>query len=137
MNLMKLVNADNDRKYLLVSTNEPHVAAVAVSAWEQGPPNFCVTSPSDGARTTAVFACAGRYVPMVGEPLLARRAPGESDVDFVERFAHALWAVLAYDARAGLVVCDELPSRWTTPLCVGEDELLRGSERLVSELPLP
>jgi hypothetical protein len=40
-------------------------------------------------------------------------------------------------ARATLVVCDELPAKWGTPLFADDESLERRANRLDSELPLP
>lgn len=69
--------------------------------------------------------------------MLARRGSQESVDNFADRFAEALLIVLPYDARAALVVCDELPAKWVAPLFVDDESLQRRADRLESELPLP
>jgi broad specificity phosphatase PhoE len=93
--------------YLFVSAAEPLLSAIAVSA-APTPPDLCVTSPSHRARATAVFACAGRVVRTIDEPLLARPCDGESSADVAARFARALRALLEFDSRHVLVVLDEI-----------------------------
>jgi hypothetical protein len=128
---------DAPRSYLLVSAGDPPGAAAAVSVWAEGPPDLCVTSPSPRAHDAAVVACAGRFVWMIDEPLLASRQSLESADDFAARYAEALRVVLALDTRAALVVCDEVPVRWRTPLFVDDESLLRRVELTERELPLP
>lgn len=69
--------------------------------------------------------------------MLARRGPQESVDNFADRFAEALLIVLTYDARVALVVCDELPAKWVTPLFADDESLQRRADRLERELPLP
>ena len=128
---------DGPRSYLVVSAREPLAAAGAAAAWREGPPDLCITSPSDDARDTAAFVAAGRYVTTLNEPLLARRRPTESPHDFRDRFAMALRIVAVYDTRAGLVVCDELPDRQPTPLVLDGTSILRFATLLENEAPLP
>jgi broad specificity phosphatase PhoE len=128
---------DAPRAYLLVSTGEPLAASAALSTWDDAPPDLCMTSPSGRAHDTAVFASAGHHVRQIVEPMLASRRPAESVDDFADRFAEAMLIVLAFDALSVLVVCDELPPDWTTPLFVDDEGLLRRAERLERELPLP
>ena len=128
---------DAPRNYLFVSSREPLVAAEALSNWADGPPDLCITSPSREAHDTAAFACAGHFVRTLEEPMLARRGSQESVDNFADRFAEALLIVLTYDARAALVVCDELPAKWVTPLFADDESLQRRADRLESELPLP
>jgi hypothetical protein len=45
--------------------------------------------------------------------------------------------VLAFDTRAALVVCDDVPAHWGTPLFVDDESLLRSIELTERELPLP
>ncbi len=128
---------DAPRSYLLVSADDPSAAAAAVSAWAEGPPDLCVTSPSPEARAAAAVASKGHYVPMIDEPLLARRQFFESEDDFAARYAEAMRIVLVFDTRAALVVCDDVPARWATPLAVDDESLLRSVELVERELPLP
>jgi hypothetical protein len=127
---------DPPRHYLLVAADEPIGAAAAVWEWKNGPPDLCVTSPSAEARGTGVFACAGHFVRMVEEPLLASRN-GDSATDFVDRFAEALRVVLAFDGRAVLVVCDDVPVQWATPLAADKEALGRRAALIERTLPLP
>jgi hypothetical protein len=128
---------DSPRHYLIVTAREPLAAAVAVRSWPDGPPDLCVTSPSSEARDTAIFAADGHSVTAFDEPLLARREPWESWDDFRARFAEGLRVVSTYDTRAALVVCDEVPDRWTTPLLLDGDSILELAGSLESEVPLP
>jgi hypothetical protein len=128
---------DAPRNYLFVSSREPLAAAEALSNWADGPPDLCITSPSREAHDTAAFACAGHFVRTIEEPMLARRGSHESVDNFADRFAEALLIVLTYDARAALVVCDELPAKWATPLFADDESLQRRADRLERELPLP
>jgi hypothetical protein len=125
---------DARRICLFVSSREPLAAADALWRWAEMPPDLCVTSPSTEAHTTAAFAFAGHFVQILDEPLLARRAPGESAADFGYRYATALRALYALDMRAALVVCDDFPERWTAPFVVAGDELLAHSERIERRL---
>lgn len=128
---------DGPRSYLVVSAREPLAAAAAAAAWRDGPPDLCITSPSDDARNTAAFVAAGRYVRTMNEPLLARRGSTESWDGFRDRFAMGLRIVSVYDTRAALVVCDELPDRQPTPFVLDGKSILRFATLLESEVPLP
>ena len=128
---------DAPRSYLFVSAREPLAAAVALWSWAEGPPDICLTSPSPEAEDTAAFAAAGHFVRIFDEPLLARRRPGESWDDFRERFAEGLRIVAAYDTRAALVVCDELPDRWAAPFVVDGDGIMARAALLENEVPPP
>ena len=119
--------------YLIVTAREPLAAAVAVRSWPDGPPDSFVTSPSPEAQDTAAFVANGTQVASVDEPLLARRGPTEDWTEFRARFAEALRVVSARDARAGLIVCDEVPDRWITPLLVDGDGILELARSLESE----
>jgi hypothetical protein len=128
---------DAPRSYLLVSADDPSAAAAAVSAWVEGPPDLCVTSPSRRAHDTAAVACNGHFVQMIDEPLLAGRQSLESADDFAARYADAMRNVLVFDTRAALVVCDDVPTRWATPLVADDESLLRKVELTERRLPLP
>jgi hypothetical protein len=128
---------DAPRSYLFVSAREPLAAAAALWSWADGPPDLCITSPSPEAQDTAAFAAAGHFVTTFDEPLLARRRPGESWNDFRDRFAEGLRIVAAYDTRAALVVCDEVPDRWPTPFVLDGENILERAELLEGEVPLP
>jgi hypothetical protein len=122
--------------YLFVSAMEPLVASEAV--WSAAPPiDLCVAGPSDAARDAGLFACAGRPVRYVEEPLLAARRPDDDNVDFVARRADALRALYALDTRSALVVCDELPPNVRFPLLLDEAALLHAAEAIERHLPLP
>ena len=127
---------DSPRSYLVVSAREPLAAAVAVRSWSDGPPDLCVTSPSPEAQDTAAFATDGHPTANFDEPLLARRRPAEDWNDFRARFAEGLRVVSAYDTRAALVVCDQVPDRWTTPLHLNGDSILELAGSLEGEVPL-
>ena len=128
---------DAPRSYLFVSAWNPPGAAAAEGGWIAGPPDLCVTSPSARARSAARLASAGRFVPIIAEPMLAGRSARESAGDFAARFAMALRIVYAFAARAALVVCDELPPSWTPPLFVDGRGLVRWAALIERELPLP
>ena len=128
---------DGPRSYLVVSAREPFTAAAAASAWPDGPPDLCITSPSREAHDTGAFVAARHFMTMMDEPLLARRRPTESRNDFRDRFAMALRIVAVYDTRAALVVCDELPDQWPTPFVLDGESILRRASLLEDEVPLP
>jgi len=128
---------DAPRSYLLVSAGDPLAAAAAVSVWADGPPDLCVTSPSRRAHVAAAVASNGHLVQTIDEPMLAPRQALESADDFAARYAEAMRIVLAFDTRAALVVCDDVPAHWATPLFVDDETLLRSVELTERELPLP
>jgi hypothetical protein len=119
---------DAPRSYLIVSAQDPLGAAAAVRAWAAGPPDLCVTSPSAQARGAAGLATAGTLVPTLPEPMLGGRGARESAGDFAARFATALRIVYALSATAALVVCDDLPPGWTSPVFVDDRGLLRRAD---------
>ena len=124
------------RTYLFVSAIEPLAAADA--AWSSPTPiDLCVAGPSGAARNTAVFACAGRPVPIVEEPLLGARRPGESDIELAGRYADALRALYALDTHAALVVWDDLARTAGSPLLLDEGWLLHTAEQIERHLPPP
>ena len=88
------------------------------------PPDLCVTSPSHRARATAAFACAGRVVRTIEEPLLARPRDGESATEISTRFARALRVLHALDARYILVVLDEVGLRGSSGFELDDEALL-------------
>jgi hypothetical protein len=113
------------RNYLFVSAQRPATAPAAVRSWAYGPPDLCVTSPSEEARDTALYACGGHFVPLTDEQLLERRLPVESADDFESRYAKAVSFILELDARAVLVVCDDFPDDWPAPSSADGETLLR------------
>jgi hypothetical protein len=131
-----------DRTFVFVSATEPLAAAQA--AWSSPRPiDLCVTAPSSAARETGVFACAGRPVRIVEEPLLSARWPGEDEVGQTARRADALRAVYALDTRCALVVWDTL-AVWAAlspggsdPVVLQETWLLRTAEQIERHLPFP
>jgi hypothetical protein len=123
-------------RYLFVSAAEPLVAAEAVRRWADGPPDLCLTSPSDVARETAAKACAGHYVQTFDEPMLAGRKPFESTDDFAARYAEALRIVHVFDTRSALVVCDDVFGD-QTPFVLDADGLLDHAGSIERALPLP
>jgi len=125
---MTLPAFDAPRNYLFVSAGEPVGAAEALWSWRAGPPELCVISPSREALDTARFASAGHFVSVMEEPLLVARVSRESANDFAARFAGAVRIVLAFDIRAALVVCDELPDGWETPLAADGRALRRRAD---------
>jgi broad specificity phosphatase PhoE len=116
--------ATRRRTYLFVSAAEPLLSAIAVSAAPTSP-DLCVVSPSRRARATAAFACAGRLVRIVDEPLLARARDDESHADVAARFAEALRVLHALDARNVLVVLDEIGLCGTSGFELDDEALLR------------
>jgi hypothetical protein len=127
----------NARNYLFVSAQQPATAAAAVRSWAYGPPDLCVTSPSAEARATALYACAGHFVPLTEEGLLEQRLPVESADDFAARFAQAVSFVLELDTRAALVVCDDLPTDWPVPSSVDDEGLARRVRLVEQDVPRP
>jgi hypothetical protein len=128
---------DAKRSYLVVTSREPLAAAVAVRAWPDGPPDLCVTSPSSEAKDTAAFVSDRQPVTTFDEPLLERRRRTEKWNDFRTRFAEGLRVVSAYDTRAALIVCDEIPDRWETPLALDGGSIIELAGSLEDEVPLP
>jgi hypothetical protein len=124
------------RSYLFVTATEPLAAAEAV--WSAPAEiDLCVSGPSRAARQAAAFACAGKPVRMMEEPLLAARRPGEDDIDLVSRQADALRALYALDTRCALVVWDEIAGDDGTTLLFDDDWLLHTAELIERHLPLP
>jgi hypothetical protein len=126
-----------DRNYLFVSARQPVAAAEAVESWTDGPPDLCVTSPSERARDTALYACRGRFVPLTDEQLLRRRLPVESADGFEARYAKAVSFVLELDAQAVLVVCDDFPDDWPAPSSADDKTLLRRIRLVEQEVARP
>jgi hypothetical protein len=54
-----------------------------------------------------------------------------------DRFAAGLRIVSAYDSRAALVVCDEVPDRWQMPFVLDDESIVERAERLEGEVPPP
>jgi hypothetical protein len=127
---------DNERTFLFVSADEPLVAAQAV--WSTPTPvDLCVMAPSVAARETVAFACAGRPVRVVEEPLLGAPRPGEGPVELEARRADALRALYALETRSALVVWDELGQGQARPMVFDEAWLLRTAEDIEQHLPFP
>jgi hypothetical protein len=125
-----------NRTYLFVSAAEPLAAAEA--AWSAPAPiDLCVTGPSRHAHDAARFACAGRSIQIIEEPLLATPFPGESGVDVTSRHAGALRALYALDTRSALVVWDEVAPPERGPLLVDEAWLVHTADFIEHHLPLP
>jgi hypothetical protein len=127
---------DGPRSYLFVSAQEPLAAAEAVSAWADGPPDLCVTSPSSEAHETAAFAHAGHHVRTIAEPLLSGRRPGESGADAAARYATALRILYALDTRAALVVLDDSFAE-AKPFVLDANAVLERADWIDQTLPLP
>jgi hypothetical protein len=124
------------RSYLFVTATEPLAAAEAV--WSAPAEiDLCVSGPSPAAREAAAFACAGKPVRMMEEPLLAGRRPGEDDIDLVSRQADALRALYALDTRCALVVWVEIAGNDGTTLLFDDAWLLQTAELIERHLPLP
>jgi hypothetical protein len=122
------------RTYLFVSAAEPILGAIAVSA-APTPPDLCVTSPSRRARATAAFACAGRVVRTIDEPLLARPRDSESSAGVAARFARALCVLRAFDARYILVVLDEVGLCGSSGFELDDEALLCHGREVLARSP--
>ena len=123
------------RSFLFVSAAEPLEAAEAV--WSSPTTiDLCVSDGSAEGRRTAAFACAGRPVRFVEEPMLVRSA-GESAIDAAVRWADALLALYALDTSSALVVCEELLDGDPLPALLDESWLLHTAEQIEGHLPLP
>jgi hypothetical protein len=124
-----------ERSFLFVSAAEPLEAAEAF--WSTPATiDLCVSDASIEARDTGAFACAGRPVRVVEEPLLAPR-PGEGPVDSAVRWADALRSLYALDTRSALVVCHGLLDAQPLPALLNESWLLHTAEQIESHLPVP
>jgi hypothetical protein len=131
----RLVRRATERSFLFVSAAEPLEAAEAV--WSTPTPiDLCVFDASIEARDTGAFACAGRPVRVVEEPLLAPR-PGEGTVDLRARWADALRSLYALDTRSALVVCHGLLEAEPLPARLNESWLLHTAEQIEYHLPVP
>lgn len=124
------------RKYLIVSADQPLVAAAAIQH-SPTPPDLCVKSPSHAAGLTADLAFDGRHVHTIDEPLLEGRRPGESAADFEWRCADALCALYALETQLAFVVFDALPSALDNGLLLDESQLLQLAERIERTVPPP
>jgi hypothetical protein len=123
------------RRFLFVAAAEPLLAAEAV--WSAPVRiDLCVSDGSAEARDTATFACAGRPVRVVAEPLLVPRL-GEGSTDGAARWADALLALYALETRAALVVCDAFVDCRPMPALLDESWLLRTAEQIERRLPVP
>jgi hypothetical protein len=124
------------RSYLFVTASEPLAAAQAV--WSARTPiDLCVSAPSAAARDAAAFACAGRPVRMLEEPLLVARRPDEDDIALISRHADALRALYALDTWSALVVWDDIAAGGQTALVFDDAWLLHTAELIERHLPLP
>jgi len=108
------------RTFILVSAGDPVSAAEAVANTD-APPDICVVSPSRKARAAATTAVRGRWISMVEEPLLARRAEAESGDDVLGRLAQALRGALALEAALPLIVCDRIDILGATAFVLDEE----------------
>jgi hypothetical protein len=133
----QLPTFDGPRSFLLVSAGDPVTAERAVAEWAEGPPDLCVTSPSQAAHDTANAACAKHDVPMLDEPLLAGRLPDESGADYASRTAEALRTLNAFDTRAALVVWDDLFTEGGRPVVFDGEGLLRRADSIERDTPPP
>jgi hypothetical protein len=120
------------RIYLIVSADDPQVAAAAVARLRPSP-DLCIKSPSPRAARTAELALAGRDVSTFDEPLLDA-APGEAPDDRSERSAEALRALYALEASSTLVVADSLEPE-DRPLLLDDSALLRLAGAIEHSLP--
>jgi hypothetical protein len=121
------------RSYLFVTGSEPLAAAQAI--WSaRAPIDLCVSGPSAAARETAAFACAGRRVKIVEEPLLAARRLDEDDITLISRHAEALRALHALDTWSALVVWDDIAGSGQTPLVFDDAWLLHTAELIERHL---
>ncbi len=121
------------RTYLIVASSEPEAAAEAVRT-APAPPDLCVTSPSAAAHATAAIAAGGHYLRTIDEPLLARRADGESAADLSARYAQALRVLHALASQRMLVVVDDLPLPPDPALELDDAELLRYAAQIEHDL---
>jgi hypothetical protein len=119
----------SDRLYLIVSAGRP-LEAKAAMLHAPAPPDLCIRSPSPEAERAADVAFAGGYVRTIVEPLLAKRAAGESLGDFTWRCADALRNLYALDTRLAFVVVDELHTVDKSVLLLDEQSLIQIAEGL-------
>jgi hypothetical protein len=127
---------DMARSFLFVSSFDPEAArrAVLASPLEV---DLAVIGPSGAARETAGYAVGGRWVFTVEEPLLAARAFAESGSDVLARLAQAMRGLVAYDARAPLVVLDGLDVLGASAFTLDEAGLMRSADDLERALAQP
>jgi broad specificity phosphatase PhoE len=125
-----------DRPFLLASALQAQAAA-RVAAELPTPIDLVVTSPSPLAREAAAIIVGGRWVFTVDEPRLAQRAPGESGDDVFRRLAQALRGLLAFDAKAPLVVLDALDVLGAGVFALDEEGVTHAADALEGLLPLP
>ena len=142
------VNGDPSISVELTESGLEQARALGVQV-AQLPLDLCVHTGFDRTRKTAEAALAGRDVPLVEEPLLndidvgtlegvliseyrawkrlhTRRdafPEGESLDDAARRYAAALRNLLARDVETALVVCHEIPVRYTVNAAAGSDTL--------------
>jgi broad specificity phosphatase PhoE len=125
-----------ERIFLLAAASQAQSAARVASDLPTAI-DLVVTSPSTLAREAAATIVEGRWVFTVDEPLLAQRAPGESGDDVLGRLAHALRGLLAFDAKAPLVVLDGLDVLGAGVFALDEEGVMHAADRLEGLLPLP
>jgi hypothetical protein len=125
-----------ERTFLLASALKPQTAARAAAQAPQQP-DVIIRSPSALAREAAAIAVGGRWVFTIDEPLLAARAPGESGADVLGRLARALRGLQAVDARAPLVVCDQLDILGAGVFALDERGVMQCADDLDQLRPLP
>jgi hypothetical protein len=124
------------RNYLIVSADQPFVAAAAIQH-SPTPPDLCVKSPSPAAGLTADLVFDGRHVRTIDEPLLEGRRPDESEADFEWRCADALRALYALETQLAFVIFDALPSALDNGLLLDESSILELAERIERTVPPP
>jgi hypothetical protein len=124
------------RSFLFVSSFAPEAARLGVLA-SPVEPDLVVISPSDAARETARYAIGDRWVFTIVEPLFAGQGFAENGADVVARFAEALRALPAFEARAPLVVLDGLDVLGSSVFTLNTARLMRSADDLERALPVP
>ena len=124
------------RTFILVSADDPVSAAEAVASVDT-PPDVCIVSPSRKAHSTATTAVRGRWIELVEEPLLARRADDESGDDVMARLAQGLRGALALDGDLPLIVCDRIDILGATAFVLDEEGVGRLADDLDRAQSLP
>ena len=119
----------NDRRFVLASAVRPEDAR-RTAAELAASIDLVVTSPTEFSQQAAARAVGNRWVFTLEEPLLARRALGESGGDLLARFAQALRGVLACEASVSLVMCDTLDLLGGSTFVLDEKGLMHVADSL-------